>query len=332
MVYYSNSDKSNHIKAFPYVSATYDAIQIIGFPFTPYVSISNFEMNVSSIKILAPLLSVKYNILNNELEFLTLDSELKVDDNKTKIISNDPINIAHCKFNHGLKVLIQPSENMLFMLFKGSSTKKLYFKSIKYNDSGISCNDKNNIGKNSFFIESNESKTLNDSTTRLQYKVNADIITDTGDSVINATMNNSIITLIITDIGFKQLDTDIEHIDLKFKNSSVNISGKLSIPLSLDNQVADIGKLIIEMNNYKDAIRQLIELFYTKLANKDKLSSTLSEYIYDEVSDIKNNNDITLSINEEKGPFNIFIGKISYKDFIQKIKTMVNTDYREIDK
>ncbi|GAT75283.1 putative membrane protein [Ehrlichia ruminantium] len=323
--------KATVSKAFHHVSATYGDIQIIGFPFTPYVSISDFKINASSINILAHSLSVKYSILNNELEFLTLDGELKIE-NKTKITKSDPINIASCRFNHGLKVLIQPSENLLFMLFKDKSTKKLYFKSIKYHDSGISCNNKSNIGKNSFFIESNESKALNDFITKLQYKINADIITDTGENTINATINNSIITLMMTDVDFKQVDADIEHIDLKFKNSSVNINGRLSIPLSLDNKVVDEGKLIIKMSNYQDAIRQLIELFYTKVTDKEQLSSILSKYIYDEISDIKDSNNITLLVHEKKDPFNVFIGKISYKDFINKIKSIINVDNHASDK
>ncbi|WP_158406603.1 hypothetical protein [Ehrlichia ruminantium] len=39
-------------------------------------------------------------------------------------------------------------------------------------------------GKNSFFIETKESKTPNGATTNLQYKVNADIITNTDNNPI----------------------------------------------------------------------------------------------------------------------------------------------------
>ena len=314
--------KSIISKSFVYANIAYeDNIQITGFPFIPKIKVSNLKINPSSVNIAIPSLSIKYNLLSNTLEILGSDLILKLE-SSIKITKDHLTNVLQCKLNDKFRLLVEPSENLLFLLLKNKSEKKAYFTSLVYEDNGISCNDNTTtIEKNLFSIETNELQSPDNLLTKLQYKINAEIMSDTNTNM-NLKVKNTIMTLTMSDIDFKQIDVDVENISLKLKDSLVSAYGKLLLPFSIDNKVNDKA-LTIEITNYKSLIKQLVELFYYKSKHSDKIYYALQEYIYT-ISKKKANGNIILSVNEKFNPFNLFIEQVSYNDFINKVKDITS--------
>ncbi|WDM84874.1 hypothetical protein K6025_03170 [Ehrlichia sp. JZT12] len=322
--------KSIISKSFVYANIKYeDDIQITGFPFTPKVKVSNIKINPSSLNIIIPSLSIRYNLLSNILEMSGSDLTLKLE-SSIKITKDQLTSVLQCKLNDKFKLLVKLSENLLLSLLKNKREKKAYFTSLVYEDNGISCNNNSNIVKKSLFsIETNELQSPDNLLTKLQYKINAEIMSDVTDT--NLKVKNTLMTLVTSDIDFKQIDVDVENINLKLKDSLISAYGKLSLPFSIDNKLNDEA-LIIEISNYKNAIKQLVELFYYKSKQRDKIYYALQEYIYT-ISQKKDNGNIVLSINEKFNPFNLFIEQISYKDFVNKVKDITSIiENREVKK
>ena len=315
--------KANISKSFTYFNAEYkDNIKITGFPFIPTIQVSDIKITLSSLNILIPSISAKYNILSNMLEVLGSDLRLELE-NSIKITKNNIKSTLHCELNDKFKLSIKLSENLLLTLLKNKSERRLYFDSLVYEDNGISCNNKANSIKSSFFsIETNENQSLDDFFTKLQYKINAEITSDISTNM-DLKIKNMLMTLTMSDIDFKDIDLDLEKMHLKLKDSIISAHGKLSLPMSIIDNKASDKTLIIEINNYKSAIKQLVELFYHESKYKDQVYSALQDYIYT-ISKKKENDSIVLSVNEKFNPFNLFIEQVSYKDLVNKVKTITS--------
>ncbi|KJV66022.1 MULTISPECIES: hypothetical protein [Ehrlichia] len=317
--------KATLSKSLAHIHATpSNDIHITNFPFIPKIHISSLQINSSSLNILIPSLLLKYHLLSNTLEFLGSDNTTLKFENLMRITNNNQPNISICSLNKS-KLLVKPSKHLLFLLLDNKNEKKAYFTSMIYEDNGITCNDNAITNKNLLHIETDEHKSLDNLLTILQYKINASA-TDNAD--ININIKDAIVTLSMSDTEFKEISTIIDNIMLAFKNSLISIYGKLSFPLSLDSKINN-EKLTIEMSSYKGIIKQLVEIFHAKSHYKDKIVDALQDYIY-VISEKKDNGNIILSINEVTNPFNIFIGKVPYEEFIKKIQTIINTmDSRE---
>ena len=312
--------KATLSKSLAHIHATpNNNIHITNFPFIPKIHTSNLQINSSSLNILIPSLLLKYHLLSNTLEFLGLDNTILKFENSMKITNNDQSNISICSLNK-FKLLVKPSKNLLFLLLDNKHEKKAHFTSMIYEDNGISCNNSDITNKNLLHIETDEHKSSDNLLTMLQYKINASA-TSNADTNIN--IKNVVVTLSMSDTEFKEISTIIDSIILEFKNSLISIHGELSLPLSLDSKVNN-EKLTIEISSYKDITKQLVEIFYGKSHYKDNILDALQDYIY-AISEKRDNNNIILPISKVTNPFNIFIGKVPYEEFIKKIQIITNT-------
>ncbi|MGN7619246.1 MAG: hypothetical protein ACTJLM_05360 [Ehrlichia sp.] len=273
--------KATISKSFTHINIAYDGhIEITGFPFIPKIKVLNVKINPpsSNLDIAIPSLSIEYHILDNILEILGSDLTLMLK-NLVKITKDSPVNMLHCKLNDKFRLSVKPAENLLLSLLKNKSERRAYFTSLVYEDGGISCNGNNNtIEKSLLSIETNELKSLDNLLIKLQYKINAQILGNVNTNM-NLIIKNTVMTLIMSDIEFKQIDVDVDNISLKLKDSLASAYGRLSLPLSVDSKIDD-GELTIEISNYKSFIKRLIETFYSKSKHNDKFHSALQEYIY----------------------------------------------------
>ncbi|AHX05563.1 hypothetical protein [Ehrlichia chaffeensis] len=315
--------KATLSKSLAYIHAEHsNDIQITNFPFIPKIKVLNLKINSSSLNISIPSLSLKYHLLSNTLEFIGLDNATLTFENSMKITNNDQKNTSVCNLHDNFKLLIKPSKNLLLFLLDNKNDKKAYFTSMVYEDNGISCNNNHIINKSIFSVETDEHKSFDNLITVLQYKINASATSNT-DTNINVKIKDAIVTLSMSNTEFKEISAIIDNIALTSRNSLISIYGKLLLPLSLDTQIND-EKLIIEISNYQDIIKQLVKILYPKSQHKDKIFSALQDYIY-AISEKKDNGNIILSVSETVNPFNIFICKVPYEEFISKIKAITNT-------
>ncbi|AAZ68447.1 hypothetical protein [Ehrlichia canis] len=322
--------KATISKALIHIDASYnDNIQITGFPFTPKIKILNLKINLPSLNIYAPSVSLKYRLLSDTLEFSGENTTLK-SENSTKIINNEQQYTLNCQLNDKFNLLVKPSKNLILSLLDNKNDKKAYFSQIIYEDNGISCNNNNITNKNSISIKTNEHTSPDNLLTMLQYKINANIIGNS-DTNTNIKIKDAIMTLTTSDTEFKEISAVIDNIGITFKKSLISIYGTLLFPLSMDYNKTNNEGLTIEISGIKDIIRQLVETISHKSNNADKISYILQNYIYS-IAKKKENGNILLSISQTTNPFNIFICKIPYEEFINKIKLITNTTNKSANK
>ena len=320
--------KATISKALIHIDASYNNnIQITGFPFTPKITISNLKVNLHSLNIHVSSVSLKYRVLSDILEFSGENTTLK-SENSTKITNNEQQYTLNCQLNDKFNLLVKPSKNLILSLLDNKNDKKAYFSQIIYEDNGISCNNNNITNKNSVFIKTNENTSPDNLLTMLQYKINANII---GNSDTNIKIKDTIMTLTTSDTEFKEISAVIDNIGITFKKSLISIYGTLLFPLSTDYNKTNNEGLTIEISEIKDIIRQLVETISHKSNNADKISYILQNYIYS-IAKKKENGNILLSISQTTNPFNIFICKIPYEEFINRIKLITNTTNKSANK
>ena len=105
--------KATISKALIHIDASYnDNIQITGFPFTPKIKILNLKINLPSLNIYAPSVSLKYRLLSDTLEFSGENTTLK-SENSTKNINNEQQYTLNGQVNDIWNVLVKRSKHCI---------------------------------------------------------------------------------------------------------------------------------------------------------------------------------------------------------------------------
>ncbi|KJV68813.1 hypothetical protein [Candidatus Neoehrlichia procyonis] len=308
----------------PYTQFTYDNISLKGFS-TQNIYIKNVKIKIQSLDIIFSIL-LTYDILNNSINIKIIDNLLTIQDSSNVTIACNVDAQYYMKLSHNLLLQLLKLNNF-FGLIKIPQKHDNYPINITYKDNGIVCNNTLIMKKNFFQIITNRQKS------NTNFKVNTDINDNINQSFIIKDLDiNTNNNFAIKD---HYLKVNIPNITLYTQYFSIFVNGNVSFPqfdLLINNKffIYD-GQITFTLKNYKNALKFLFEQINSTILHNSNtpllpyhLENTYK--ILYEAANIKDNNNITITLKGDTNNNSLLIGLIPYEKFLEKVLTNISNN------